>query len=148
MDPFQENNLLQFNINEETKTHLNGIAQWSNIYALLSFVNLGLGLVTTIYSLFLLSKYDSYATGISNLIGFLFSAFISLLLNITLFTAAKNIKAGIDDNEQSQFNIGIRKLNSFFKIMGILFIIFMVIIVLAIFIGIIAGAFGLFNNLR
>jgi hypothetical protein len=148
MDYLQENNLLKLDVTEETKAHLSGIAQWGNIYAIISFVNLGLGLITTIYSIFLLSKFDNYAAGISNLIGYLFTAGISLLLNITLFVAAKNLKAGIEGNEQGQFNMGIRKLNSFFKITGILFIIVLVITILATIIGIIIGATGMYKSFR
>jgi Family of unknown function (DUF5362) len=148
MDYLQENNLLKLDVTEETKIHLSGMAQWGNIYAIISFVNLGLGLITTIYSIFLLSKFDNYAAGISNLIGYLFTAAISLLLNITLFVAAKNLKAGIEGNEQGQFNVGIRKLNSFFRITGILFIIVMVITLLATIIGIIIGATGMYNSFR
>lgn len=143
MEYLKDNNLLdERNLTEESKTHLLGIAQWANILAILSFVGLGVGLV----SLFVQTGPAVGAGGVSasaTLAGGLFMYVIviaiTLLIYITLLNAAKNIKLGLAQSNQGFFNIGITKLATYFKIIGILAIIGAVFTFLALLIGIFAG---------
>jgi len=56
-----------------------------------------------------------------------------------LLQAATNIKKGVTQSDQGFFGLGISKLASYFKITGILTIIFLVFMVLAILVIMITG---------
>ena len=132
MDNNQDNIILDFSITDEAKSHFKDIAQWARINAIVSFVALGISLITTVMTL-------GRAGGASSLLGFLISAAISLLLNITLLQAADNIKKGTDIPDQGFFGLGLTKLASYFKILGILIIIVLVIAVIAFLFAIVIG---------
>ena len=113
MDILNDQSIFELKINEESKSHLSTISLWANINAIIGFVSLG----TTI----LLSVLGKN-TG-TNFLGLVIIIGISLLLNITLFNAAKDLKLGVEGQEQWNFNSGLTKLATYFKIMGILFIV-------------------------
>ncbi len=143
MDNLKDNNLLEEqNLSEENKTHLYDIAKWTKILCILSFVGLGIGLL----SLFVKTKPAMEAGGAlagATLAGGLFTYIIviaiSLLIYITLFNASKNIELGLTQHSQGYFNIGVTKLATYFRILGILSIIGGVFVLLALLIGIFAG---------
>jgi hypothetical protein len=145
MDFLEKNDLLDetSRISEQSKGHLSTLAQWLNIAAIVSFVGLGLSVIQIMMPLF---RSNTGYRDTSNFVGEFITIGISLLLNITLFNAAKFLKTGLDGSDQSYFNVGIRNLNKYFKIMGILFIILLVFFVLAIIIGIFAAAVGGFGR--
>ena len=66
---------------------------------------------------------------------------VSLFINITLFAAAKNLKLGLDNNDQGYFNLGLAKLATYFKIIGIILLIVLIIFGIAIVGSIIFSAF-------
>jgi hypothetical protein len=153
MDYVQDNNLLdENNLSEESKTQLYGIAQWGNILAILSFVGLVVGLV----SLFVKKNEIAGMGGAmgdaaarmalgAGLFFYVIVIAITLLVYITLLNAAKNIKKGLAESDQGYFNIGVTKLATYFKIIGILAIIFGVIIFFFLLIGIFAGVASTFR---
>lgn len=118
MDILDDNNIFELKINEESKSHLSNIALWANINAIVGFISLGLSIILSI-----LGK-----SGGTNFFGLIVIIAISLLLNITLFNAAKSIKLGVEGHEQWNFNIGLTKLATYFRIMGILFIVCIVLV--------------------
>jgi Family of unknown function (DUF5362) len=132
MDNNQDNIMLDFSINDEAKSHFKDIAQWARINAIVSFVALGISLISTVMTL-------GRAGAASSFFGFLISAAISLLLNITLLQAADNIKKGTGIPDQGFFGLGLTKLASYFKILGILIIIVLVIAVIAFLFAIVIG---------
>ncbi len=82
----------------------------------------------------------------SGVFGTLITTAISLLLNLTLLAAAQKIKLGLDQADQEQFLLGLAKLSSYFKILGILTIIAIVIFALgAVVVAIFAGTAASFS---
>jgi ABC-type multidrug transport system permease subunit len=75
----------------------------------------------------------------------LITIIISLLLNITLIAAANNLKKGLTGSDQGYFNLGMLKMASYFKILGILMIVILVFFALAMLVVIMAGASGGFK---
>ncbi len=149
MDLIKDNDLLDLQITDETKTQLTEIAKWTNIYAIVAFASLGITILTTILAIGKASKFG--IENVETVVGTsLFTVVIvgglTLLLNIALYNAAKNLKLGLDASDQGFFNQGMRKLNSYFKITGILFIIFMGFFVLMLLIAILAGLTGAFRS--
>jgi Family of unknown function (DUF5362) len=143
MDYTTNTNLLEeSNLNQESKVHLSGIAQWTNILCIISFVSLGVSVISLFTSYFKLKQFGDFATGAamgSGIFGLLITTAITLLIYITLFNASKFIKLGINQNDQGYFNMGITKLATYFRILGIIAIVFGVIFFLAILVMIFAG---------
>ena len=150
MDYLKENNLLEDNqLAEENKQQLLSIAQWLNIYAILSFISLGISLLSTILAYSRVSDFGGSAAVGAALSGGLFTLLIgggiTLLLSITIFNAAKFIKAGIVETNQGAFILGITKLATFFKINGIIIIVIGVILAIGVVIAILAAILGGFR---
>ncbi len=144
MDLIQKNDLLDetSTISETSKGHLATLAQWINIAAIVSFVSLGLTVLQLVLQFTKATGGYRSSPGAVDVIGQFIIIGITFLLNITLFNAAKYIKIGIAGSEQSYFNVGIRNLKSYFKIIGILVIILLVFFMLALIIGIFAASMG------
>lgn len=147
MDFLKEKNLLEEGISDDTKLNFSGLAQWININAIIGFVSITVSLLAIIIGI---GNNSGYGFGNNAIIGA--SAFgnfigiaLSLLLTITLFKSAKNLKLGLDTTNQSNFNTGLAKLASYFKIVGILAIVALVIMVAALLIGVLVGASGGFK---
>ena len=139
----QSNNLIstEAEVTPDAKEQFNVLAKWATYSAIIGFASAGLAIITLIVSL---NKVSSYGPGKveSNLFQTFLVTGISLLLNITLFGAGLYLKKGISTADQGFFNMGLKKLNNYFKILGILMIIVLSIVLLAIFFG---GMISLFN---
>ena len=138
MENITDKSIFEFGIDEEGKSHLSGIARWTNLNAITGLIAIGVSLISTVSALSRMGRYGGPAMGFSFFI-LLVQLVISLLLNITLINAASNIKKGVEMSNQSFFGIGLTKLATYFKIVGILTIIILVIVVLIFLIGIAAG---------
>lgn len=141
MENNQDTSIFEFNMDDESKSHFSGIAQWANINAIVGLVALGISVISTVVAL---GKASSYAGGSAaagtGIVGLIISIGISLALNITLLAAASNIKKGLEQTDQGFFGLGLTKLATYFKIVGILTIIVLVIAVLFFLIALLAGA--------
>ncbi len=139
MENNQDSTIFDLNIDEDGKSQFAGIAQWANINAIVGFVALGISLLSTIMALGKVSSYGGSSASGSGIFGIIITLAISLLLNITLINAASNIKKGIELTDQGSFGLGLNKLATYFRILGILTIIVVVIMVLAILVISVAG---------
>jgi hypothetical protein len=132
--------ILDLTVDEESKMHFAGIAQWARLNAIVGFIALGVSILSTALGIVRLSSYEAGVASGSGLFGLIFTIAISLALNITLIGAAGNIKKGIDLTDQGYFGLGLSKLATYFRIVGIFTIIVLVVVVLALLVVIIAGA--------
>ena len=144
MEDTQDKSIFGLDIDDEGKSHLSAIAQWANINAITGFVALGVSLLTLVItfnraSSYLSSAGASAAAG-SGIFSFVIGLVISLALNITLLAAASNIKKGVEQVNQGLFGIGLTKLATYFKILGIITIVVLAFAGLAFLIAIVAGA--------
>lgn len=136
MESNQQNHLFEdMAVTEEARSNFKDIAQWAGINAVTAFIALGISFISTITS------FSKVSTGAASggLFGFLISAAISLLLNITLLQASQNLKKAFEFTDQGYFGLGLTKFASYFKILGILLIIALVIMILAFLIIVLAG---------
>jgi Family of unknown function (DUF5362) len=129
MNEQQNDSIFEFNLDDEGKSQLSGIAQWANINAIVSLVSLGLSVISTILVFIKASRYSPATGGLFQLF---IGVGISLVVNIILLAAATNIKKGLELNDQGHFNLGIAKLATYFKVIGILVIVAMILVVLLI----------------
>lgn len=126
-------------IAEETKTNFASLGQWMFIGAIIGFVGIALSLISTVISYNKMSSFGLEATSIamSQVVVSVVTICISLFLNITLLNAAKKLKTGLASMDQSSFVFGLNKLATYFKIMGILIMIGLVVLGVVMIIGII-----------
>jgi amino acid transporter len=140
MDYLNDNNFENGGMNQETKNNFSSLAQLINIASIMAFVSIGVSLIGLFIGFAKPQVFGSpipYNTQV--VISFITLA-LTLLLNFILFNAAKNIKLGTDNDDQGSFNIGVSKLATYYKIIGIIVIVFLSICVLAFLFGIVFGA--------
>lgn len=136
------NNLLSLEaeVTGETKEHLDAIGRWAIYSAVVGFTTLALTIITFVVTLNRVSQYGM-GMGEAGVTQTIFITIFTLLLNITLYLAGSNIKKGIAMGDQGYFNLGLRKMNNYFKILGIVMIIAMSIVLLAVVFGGMAALF-------
>jgi Family of unknown function (DUF5362) len=134
MENMNDTTIFDLTIDDEGKSHLSTIAQWANINAIVGFASIGVTIISFAVNM---SRYGSGA--VSGILGSLVTLGITFLLNITLFNAAKNIKNGVAFTEQQQFTFGLTKLAGYFKLVGILTIIALVIFFFVLLFGVLMG---------
>ncbi len=127
--------IFEFEVNEESKGQLQGLSQWMQISAITAFISLALSLISTVYTYVKYSAFFGFrsAFGGFEMIKLLLSTVISIILNLMLIQAAANIKKGLALTDQGYFNLGLSKMATYFKIMGILIIVVLSLIVVAFF---------------
>lgn len=140
MENNQDTSIFEFNMDEESKSHFSGIAQWANINAIVGLVALGVSVISTVVAIGRASSYAGGSAAGGGMVSLIIAIGISLALNITLLAAASNIKKGLEQTDQGFFGLGLTKLATYFKIVGILTIIVLVIAVLFFLIVLLAGA--------
>lgn len=115
-------------LQDDAKANLKDIGLWSGINAITGFVALGVSLLSIVIGS---SKVGSERS--SEFFGFLIGAAISLLLNITLIQSSSALKKGLQATDQGYFGLGVAKMASYFKILGILMIIGLSLLIIVIF---------------
>jgi hypothetical protein len=115
-----ENNTSLFNlsITQRLKDDLRTASIWALITSVVAFINVAITLFVNI------SKGAFFSA--------LFSAAISVLLNIFLLNFARKVKEGIAGDDQELINEGLNDLRLYFKVTGILLIIGLSIAILVI----------------
>lgn len=129
--------LFTLNMNHEAQNSFQGLFQWVYYSAVIGFASIGVSVLTIILN-FGNGTYEQPSGG-SSLVGTLFGLAISIFLNLTLWAASTRIRKALLHSEQSTFNEGLSKFALYFRVIGILAIVVLVIFVLALIIGIIAG---------
>lgn len=142
MDQLQDHNLFDLEVSEETKSHLAGLTMWMNITAITGLAG---SVVSIIFTVLRMSAYR-YASGGISLLSPLIGLAVSILLNITLLAAARNIKQGLASEDQGSLNAGVGKMASYFRIYGIVLICALAFCVLAVVFAVIVGVAGGFRR--
>jgi len=140
-----EKSLFEFSFDENVKQSLKGAAVWGGIAALVSLGGTILGVVNYFLERSRPSRtfnYDGYEMRSSNadtagqLVTIVVTAIIGILLFYFLNKFAKSTKTGIDTNSQQHLSEGLGSLSSYFKFVGALLIICIVLFFFAIMAGI------------
>lgn len=130
----KQQTIFNFGFNETSKEHIRGIGQWGKINAVLSLVMLALNVVQ-----FIMASGSAYRTSgfnfrmnADNPTSLVVQVALSLLLNITLYTASVKMKRAIDDMNRGLMNNSLNGLRNYYKIYGIIVIIALILGTLAI----------------
>ncbi len=142
-----DKSLFDINFDENVKFNLKGAALWGGIAAIVSLVGSIIGLIDYFVQRQKIKRiYSSYGDiGLQqpDQTGGFVSVFISLVIGIVLFVFlnkfSKKTKLGVDTNDQYLINEGLRGLSAYFKTMGILVIIVIVLSLLGVLIALGGG---------
>lgn len=122
--PVSNDSLFNVGIDVSSREQLQGAATWAKIVAIISFISAGLTIVTE----FVGDKSAIEKAG--SLFLALIVAGISLAINIFLLRFATKVQGSLHTMNQEEFNQGVNGLRTYFKILGILLIIFLSLMVL------------------
>lgn len=130
--------LFNLGVDETTKKHFHGIALWAKINAIAAFILLGLSLITTFLSTRMADAYEA-----NELIGQKVIMWaLSLLMNILLLRVSSHIKNAAALSDPGALKKGLGNLAIYFKVVGILCIVFIFILILAFLFLMMLGGFG------
>lgn len=144
-----EENVLQSNlvIDSEGESYLKETAKWAKFLSILGFIFSGLIAIAaffigTIYSTIL----KTTATGIAGVTGlvtsiYLVMAVVSFVFALYLYKFATKMQVALNNNDQDNLNFSFKNLKSYYRLAGILTLIYLGFFVLAILIGLIALMF-------
>jgi small-conductance mechanosensitive channel len=132
--------LFDLRFDENVKQNLRAAATWGGIAAIISIIGSALGLINYFVQAGKPKTYRSegfqemrvQANNSNNIVSVIITLFIAIFLFYFLNQFAKTTKAGIDGNNPQQISQGLGSLSSYFKIIGVLLIICIVIFGLAI----------------
>lgn len=125
--------LFDINFDENVKQSLKGTATWGGIAAIVSIIGSVLGVVNYFVQKAKMDRF--YSEGSEEIVrlqrtseaGGLFNVALSLIIGIILFVFlfkfSNKTKTGVDTGDQYVINEGLGSLATYFKIIGILFII-------------------------
>jgi magnesium-transporting ATPase (P-type) len=145
MDYLNENNFEKEGMDEGTKNNFCSLAQVINIASILGFVSIAITLITLVFGLNSMSEYGMGAAYNSQVFINIAVLIFSLILNFMLFNAAKNIKLGTDNDDQGSFNVGLLKLASYYKVIGILLVVVIGLVAIILVFGTLFGAASMFK---
>jgi cell division protein FtsX len=135
METTPDNNVPGLNFDATSRSQLTAVAKWINFNAIAALILLGFS-VLAIIILFLklgvfISEFDpleAHSTGI--MIGLLIRFTASLLLNCILLAAAASIKKGLLFTDQAQLSQGLKRLQFYFKLTGLITIIVLILVIM------------------
>ncbi len=129
--PVQQD-LLDVEVTEELRSNFGSAAIWAKLAAVISIISATVNVVANI----IVSNW-------SGLVGAMIGAGISLLCAVFLLRFANSIIKGVGDDDQSFFNDGLYHLSVYFKVLGVLMIVAIILVILLFILGI-----SLFRNFR
>jgi hypothetical protein len=147
--PIQPVKLNDFTLDDKVKNSIRGAANAGGVAAMLILISALIGIVSFVISLANPPEPDSILEGfdrqpgfegsaVTDGIGLIISLAISALMFYFLNRFATYTKSALNNNNQNQLVDGLEKLASYFKTLGIIFIIVCCVSVLAFF-AILAG---------
>ncbi len=130
--------IFELKIDETTKNNFKAVSLWAKINAVVAFISIGISIATIILTAGMIG-----ADAAGSLFGQQFIAMsISILLNVVLLSAAKNIQKAVSFTDQGAFNKGLGELARYLKIIGILFIVASILVIIIFLFLLLVGGFG------
>ena len=139
-----DKSLFDLSFDENVKQQLKGAANWAGIAAIVSLIGSILGVVNYFIQQGRLDKYsvggyEGVQMRQSAAAGGLVSLAITLAIGVILFVFlnkfSKKAKLGVQEGDQLLINEGLGSLSSYFKIIGVIIIIVIVLVFLGVLIA-------------
>ncbi|HVM89932.1 MAG TPA: hypothetical protein VMT76_17220 [Puia sp.] len=142
----QLDNIFSLSFDEDTRNQLQTITLWAKISAICAFVGYGIAIIvafldkTTSTSFSLNNEgamVNSFARG-GMIAGALISAIIGTAINYFLYRFAVETKRGLSMVDPVKLNLGLASLKTYFKILGIILVICLILVALVILFALLA----------
>lgn len=153
MEQRSSSSLFSLTIDPVTKAHLNETAKWARFLAIVGMVVLLLGLIVALMGATIFSTFFGLSTGtdavansalaaarIGMVVGVVITSAILFFPLLFLLRFANAMRRAIAANDQNKLNVSFQNLKIYFRYLGILVIIFLVLYGIIIAIGIIGVA--------
>lgn len=139
----QPNNLFSIPIDQEGKELIRTIAWWARLIAIIAFIGYAIAIVVSFIKPDVEIGGEVYTSSkTSSVIGALISAAIGIAINSFLFKFGNAARAGVDAMDTSQLSQAFNNLRIYYKILGIIVIILLVIFGLILLFGILGALVG------
>ncbi|HEY0041290.1 MAG TPA: DUF5362 family protein [Flavisolibacter sp.] len=150
----ENSSLFSTSIDPVSKEHLTEAAKWARFLAIVGFVFLVLMIIAGVFASIAVSRFDdmyseetsgrrmSNVLGTTTAITYIIMALIWFFPLLSLLRFANAMKAGLASNDQERINTSFQNLKVFFRYVGIVTIIGLVLMALGFFLGIAATAFS------
>src|SRR5579863_1266621 len=138
-----ENKLDSFfkiSFDEDAREQLKTIVLWARICAICAFISYTVALIVAIFGKTVSSTYSEQSYQVTSYLrtwtiaSALISGIIGFAVNYFLYRFTADAKQGLEAVDQVKLNEGLINLKTYFKIIGILFLILLIIVVLVILI--------------
>lgn len=140
MESANSSSLFSLNIDPVTKTHLGETARWARFLAILGMVVLILGLVVSLVSTTMFTEFFGFPTGVEDetnavlgarrvgiVIGWVIMSAVIFFPLLFLLRFANAMRRALAANDQTRLNEAFQNLKVYFRYLGILVIIFLVL---------------------
>ena len=148
----QSQDIFGLQVNHQGFNYLSEAAKWAKFIAILGFIFCGFMVLGALFAGAMISTAMSDAFGGGSAIGggaftiiYLALAALYFFPCLYLFRFASKVQVSIRNNDQEVLTNSLQNLKSYFKFLGILFIIIISLYILVIIGAIIAGAAGVMN---
>ena len=140
----QVDNIFKISFDDNGRDQLQTITLWAKISAICAFIGYAIALLAAFIGKVPVSEFEGNATaasfGRASLItGALISAIIGTAINYFLYRFAVDAKQGLSNIDQAKLNQGLSSLKTYFKILGIILLICLIIVALVILFAILAS---------
>jgi len=126
-----QEDLFDVEVDSIAKKLILDIATWAKIVSISAITSYGLSLVISIFRNKVSDGGFAESTGqATTTAGAFVTLIIGIILNSFLFTFARNAKYGVEHMDQGSLENGFNKLHIYFKIVGVIVIIFISVVVL------------------
>src|SRR5215813_6428213 len=122
MEPNTDSTLFDLKFDENCKEELRGLSLWTKIVVITSVISLLFGFIGVLMPKKTITQFENYryeTEKSGNIIGYLFTVVISLLLAYFLYQFSVFTKRGVDNISQPDLNKGLSNLKSYFMTYGI-----------------------------
>ncbi|HEX4372670.1 MAG TPA: hypothetical protein VHZ50_05125 [Puia sp.] len=141
----QLDSFFKINFDDDAREQLKTIVLWARICAICAFISYTVALIVAIFGKTISSTYSDQGYQVTSYIrtwaiaSALISGIIGFAINYFLYRFAADTKQGLEVVDQVKLNEGLSNLKTYFKIVGILLLIVLIIVGLIILFAIIGS---------
>jgi uncharacterized membrane protein SpoIIM required for sporulation len=142
----QDNSFLKVTFDDNAREQLKTIALWAKICALCAFVSYAIALIVAFFGRTRTAAFGgdenavvTSTAKVTAIAGAIISAAIGFAINYFLYRFATDTKKGLDGIDQVKLNEGLVNLKTYFKILGIILLIALIICGLLFLAGIVGS---------
>lgn len=141
----QTENLLnsELSIDAFAQSQLQETAKWAKFLSIFGFVISGLvGLMALFARSFIDSGQYYGVSGVFVILIYLMIAVIYLILSLYLYRFAESTKRALYATSQEELNVGLLNLKKFFKVCGVIVLVYLCLLGLALLLSLLAASFS------